>query len=257
MSNTSTTTTGPGDGARAAEPTLKPSAKRAYTTASAGPTEGGHAVMLDRRPLSTPARAALVLPSAALAGALAEEWQAQGPRPAPATMPLTRLAFTAVDRVGPGRDQVEASLLSHVDGDQICYPAERPAALAAAQTAHWQPLRDWAMQALDAPLAVAGGVMPVAQPPAVGQAFGAALKRLDGWRLTAVQEVAGITGSLVLALALAHRHLDVAGVCAAAHLDERHQMADWGEDAEALDRLARAEADIAAAGRFLDLLEEP
>src|SRR5881392_2104003 len=147
--------------------------KRVYKQAAARAAEGGWGVALDGRPMRTPARHELVVPSAALAEAIAAEWDAQQDDIRPATMPLTRLAATAIDRTRAQRDLVIAETANYAGTDLVCYRAERPPELIARQQAEWQPLLDWAMQRYDASLAVTNGVLPQPQSPAALKAFAA------------------------------------------------------------------------------------
>ncbi|MFN6978514.1 MAG: ATP12 family protein, partial [Gemmobacter sp.] len=138
--------------------------RRFWSAAAAVPQAGGFAVCLDGRPVRTPARAALILPTAALAEAIAGEWDAQGPEVRPATMPLTRAANSAIDKVIPQRAAVADEVAGYGACDLICYRAEAPAALAARQASAWDPLVEFARETFGAPLNVTCGVMPAAQP---------------------------------------------------------------------------------------------
>lgn len=239
---------------RPAPPASTRNARRFYDAVSAAPADGGgYAVLLDGRPVRRPAGSPLVLPTMALAEAIAAEWATQGERLDPQTMPLTRLANTALDRVRPDRDALIAALLSHVDGDLLCYRAEWPAELVARQGAAWQPLLDWAEAALSARLTVTAGLMPQRQSAEVTDALRTALDTLDDWSLTAAQCAAGACGSLVLALALVHGRLDGETCHALASLDETWQMEQWGEDEEALQARQVAHRDILAAERLARL----
>lgn len=227
--------------------------RRVYKTAEYGSVAGGFAVLLDGKPLRTPAGAALLLPTAALAEAVAAEWRAQGEHVRPHTMPLTRLASTAIDRVGPLRAAVIEALLAFAETDALCYQAEAPADLAARQQAAWQPLRAWAEARWGVRLAVTCGVLPVAQDPDALARLRGAVEACDDLRLTALQAASAAAGSLIVALALIEGRLDAAAAFAVAHLEELHQVALWGEDAEAAARRDAVAADIAAAARFAAL----
>lgn len=229
--------------------------RRIYKSAGiAAADEDGVAVLLDGKPLRTPAKVPLSVPTRALAEAIAAEWDRQGDHVEPATMPLMQLASTAVDRVGPLRAAVIDELMNYAATDLLCYRAEEPDELVARQNAAWQPLLDWAMVRLDAPLAVASGVMPVAQPPTALAALRRAVEAYDCWRLTALQMAAAATGSVVLALALLERRLDADQAFAVSQLDELYQAELWGEDWEAAERRDRLRADVAAAAAFAALV---
>lgn len=229
--------------------------KRVYKSVATRAVDTGWGVALDGRPLRTPARRELTVPSAALAAAIAAEWEAQDPEIRPETMPLTRLAATAIDRTAAERDKIVAEIASYAGTDLVCYRAEHPPALAARQAAVWQPLIDWAAGRYDAGLAVTAGILPMPQSPASLKAYAGAVAALDDFRLTAVQAATGACGSLVIALALHERRLDAPAAFAASQLDETFQIEAWGEDAEATKRREGLAADIAATARFLALLD--
>jgi chaperone required for assembly of F1-ATPase len=229
--------------------------KRAYKQAAARAAEGGWGVALDGRPMRTPAKHELIVPSAALAEAIAAEWDAQQDEIRPATMPLTRLAATAIDRTRTQRELVVAEAANYAGTDLVCYRAEHPPALIARQHAEWQPLIDWAMQRYDAALAVTSGVVPQPQSPAALKAFAAAVAAQDDFRLTALHTMTTACGSLVIALAAMEGRIDAAEAFDASQLDETFQIEKWGEDAEAAARRKALAADIAAAARFIELLK--
>jgi chaperone required for assembly of F1-ATPase len=228
--------------------------RRVYKRVTSGPVEGGWSVALDGRTLRTPGKAAMVVPSAALAAAIAAEWEGQAGDVRPAQMPLFRLAATALDRTAAFRDRVVTEIGNYAGTDLVCYRAEEPPTLAARQQAVWQPLIDWATQRYDAALHVTSGVVPTRQSAAALKAFAAAVAALDDFRLTALHALTGACGSVVIALALLEGRLDADEAFVASQLDETFQIEAWGEDAEAAQRRRTLAADIAAAARFLDLL---
>lgn len=231
--------------------------KRVYKNVTAGMVEGGWGVALDGKPLRTPGRDRLALPSAALAEAIASEWAAQPDDIRPATMPLFRLAATAIDRTAPQRDLVAAETAAYAGTDLLCYRADHPPALMARQHAIWQPLLDWARQRYDAALSVTTGIIATGQSDAALKAFAAVVAAQDDFRLTALYVLTASCGSLVVALALAEGRIDAAAAFAAAQLDETFQIEAWGEDFEAEARRRALAADIAAAARFIALLAGP
>ncbi len=228
--------------------------KRVYKTAASLQVEDGFGVLLDKKRLLTPAKLPLVVPSRALAEAIAEEWQAQGPELRPHTMPLMRLASTAIDLVANRRQEVVAEIAAYSETDLLCYRADGPPELVARQHAVWQKLLDWAALRYDAPLAVTTGIVPVAQKPATLHALAVAVAACDPIRLTALHAVTTASGSLIIGLALLEGELDADAAFAAAQLDETFQIERWGEDYEAADRRAALKADVATAARFLLLL---
>lgn len=229
--------------------------KRVYKEVTTVPAAGGWGIALDGRPMRTPGKNPLVVPSAPLAGAIAAEWDAQLDDIRPAAMPLTRLAATAIDRTASLRDKVIEEVANYAGTDLVCYHAEHPPALAARQQAAWQPLIDWATARYDAALAVTSGVIPTRQSPAALKAFAAAVAAQDDFRLTALHALTGACGSLVIALAVVEARLDADEAFAASQLDETFQIEAWGEDDEAVVRRRALAADIGAASRFLELLK--
>ena len=228
--------------------------KRFYKDASAKSVEGGFGVALDTRTLRTPAKLPLVLPRLALAEAIAAEWRNQVDEVRPHTMPLMRLASTAIDLVAKRHADVVAEIANFAETDLVCYRADHPPELAARQRAIWQPLVDWATLRYDAPLAVTAGIIPVAQKRATVHALTAAVAAYEPMALTALHAATTASGSLVIALALMEGRLDAEAAFAASQLDESFQIEQWGEDHEAAGRRAALKADIAAAARFIALL---
>lgn len=229
-------------------------ARRFWTSADVEPAEGGWQVVLDGRPVRTPGKRPLILPTRALARAIADEWDAQADAIDPGAMPLTRAANSAVEKVAPQFDAVADMLAEYGGTDLICYRAERPAALAARQAEAWDPLVLWAHQALDAPLRVTRGVMPVAQDPVALARLRARLGQLSPWELTALHDLVTLPGSLVLGLAVLSGRLDADTAHAAARIDEEYQAQEWGRDDEAeAAAAARLEA-LRVAARLLSLL---
>lgn len=215
----------------------------------------GCLVVLDGRPVRTPLRALLCLPSAPLAEAVAAEWRAQETVIRPFTMPLTQLASTALDRM-TARAAVEDALLRFAATDLLCYRADHPQELAERQAALWQPILDWLVFRFDAPLAVTTGITAIPQPPASLRALRRAVEETDAFTLAAVQSVAAACGSLVLALALAEGRLSADEAFAAAQVEETFQVEHWGVDEEALCRREQLLADVRAAAAFLSLARQ-
>ena len=172
--------------------------KRFYTDV----TIADGAILLDGRPVRTPARAPLRLPTAALAEAIADEWRAQVDSIDPRAMPLTGLANAAIDRVAPDPDAFAVPLASYAEADLLCYRAEGPAPLVAAQEAAWNPLLDWARARYDIAFAVTAGIVHVAQPAETVARLAEALRARSPYGLAAMQPIVTIGGSLVAALAL-------------------------------------------------------
>lgn len=230
--------------------------RRFYRQAEATKGEGGFVVRLDGHPLKTPEGAVLRLGSASLAAAIAEEWASQNEALDPATMPITQLANTVIDRIAAARAAVVEAVAGYGASDLLCYRAEGPADLVARQEAEWQPLLEWAAQRYGAQLAVATGVIHVPQADEALACLRKAVATLDDWELAAAASIVGAVGSAVLTLALVSGHLDAAAVCAHALLDEDWQCDKWGADVETLRRRQAILGEIAAAERFLVLARD-
>ena len=228
--------------------------KRFWDSAHVVPDEAGHGVHLDARPVRTPGRAPLVLPTRALAEAVAAEWQAQEGEVAPLSMPLTRAANAAIDRVIPERAAVAALVAGYGESDLICYRAPAPDGLVRRQEQGWDPLLDWAARTLGARLIPTEGVMFVAQPEEALTRLTAAVEAHGAWELTALHDLVTLSGSLVIGLAISHGALAEEEGWRLSRLDEAWNIEQWGEDAEAAALAARRRAEFAEAMRLLSLL---
>jgi chaperone required for assembly of F1-ATPase len=214
-------------------------------------------VLLDDRTVKTPKKSSLMLPTHPLAEAIAAEWAGQGERVDPASMPLTRLANTAIDGVAGREADVRSDILKYAGSDLLCYRAEAPAALMERQAAAWDPVLDWVETVLGARFILAKGVMPVTQPSEALTAVAANLEGLDAFRLASLHVMTTLMGSAVLALAHARGRLTAAEAWKAAHVDENWQIEQWGEDAEAAARRRRHWEELRAASRLLQLMNGP
>ncbi|MGX7707122.1 ATP12 family chaperone protein [Methylobacterium sp. Gmos1] len=243
------------DPVRAARQSAKPALpKRFYTEAGVAEAEDGYRLVLDGRPAHTPARRRLAVPQAALAAALAEEWGAQEEFIDPARMPLTRLVNSALDGVAERRDAVIDDLSAYAGTDLIVYRAGDPARLVAAQAAAWDPVLDWARQALGARFILSEGVMHVTQPAESVAALRCAIEAVETpTALAGLHSLTTLTGSLLIALAVLHGRLTPQEGWSAAHVDETFQAEVWGRDAEAEERLAKRRAEFEAAARVAAL----
>lgn len=237
------------------EPLRAPLPRRFYASAAVAPSGDGYAVRLDGRPVRTPKKHLLALPTAPLAEAIAAEWNAQGERVDPDTMPLTKLANTALDGVVPHRAAVAADIVAYAGSDLLCYRAAAPEPLARRQRAAWDPVLAWTEAELGARFALGEGVMPVAQTAAALARIAAALDRFGPLQLAALHVMTTLTGSALLALAHALGRLTVEQAWAAAHVDEDWQVSQWGEDAEAAARRQHRLAEMRAASTFLRLAD--
>jgi len=228
-------------------------AKRFWDEARPAAAVDGFEVRLDGRPVRTPAKVRLCLPTAPLAEAVAAEWAAQGEAIDPAAMPLTRMANTAIDRVAGACTETAEMIAAYGESDLICYRAEGPDALVARQAHAWDPLVRWARDSLAAPLAVGTGVMFIPQDAASLAALSARVHRLDHWELAAFHDLVALPGSLVIGLAALDPGWDRADLWARSRVDETWQAEQWGEDAEAAAAANRQRQAFLDAARFLDL----
>ena len=229
-------------------------AKRFYREAGFSQTADAYRLTLDGRPANTPARNPLAAPTRALAERLAAEWAAQGAFIDPAAMPVTRLINTAIDGVAPRREAVAEDLWAYAGTDLVAYRAGSPDRLVAAQAAAWDPVVDWAREALGVRLILSEGVMHVDQPDASVSALKQAVSAIENpFRLAALHTLTTLTGSLLIALAVLRGRLTADEAWDAAHVDETYQAAVWGADAEAEARLTARKVEFEAAAEVAAL----
>lgn len=225
-------------------------AKRFWKQAQVVETEGGYSVELDGRPIKTPAKKPLRVPTLALAGAIAKEWDAQVDKIDPATMPVTRTANSALDKVAHQFTEVADMLAAFGDSDLLCYRATHPEELVARQSELWDPLLDWAADALDARLRPVSGIM---HQPQDGDALARLTKQvhaLSDFELAGFHDLVAISGSLVLALAVTSERLSVNEAWELSRLDESWQEEQWGVDEEASELAEKKRIDIVNAAWF-------
>lgn len=228
--------------------------KRFWKTVSVGEGEGGWTVLLDGRPPKTPAGAPLTLPTGAAARLVAGEWEAQGEHLLPATMPATRLASTAIDRIGQAREAVADEIAAYAGSDAICYFAEAPATLVEMQARGWEPWREWAADVLGVRLDPAQGVIHHAQDPAAIARVRELALALDDFALAGLGMAVPLFGSAVLGLALQRGELTGEGAFDLSRLDEHFQESQWGVDAEAAERTAARRAEAVLLERWFKAL---
>jgi chaperone required for assembly of F1-ATPase len=220
--------------------------KRVWKAATAAPFEGGFTVLLDGRPVRTPAKSALTMPTMEMAQAVALEWDAQEDLVDPRTMPVTRGANAAIDKVRTQRAEVIALLAEYGDSDLLCYRAAGPEALIARQAESWDPMLDWAAQTLGARLFVGEGVMHIPQTAAALSILEAEVAAFDDFALAAAHDLISLSGSLVLALAVTKQAMTADAAWQLSRVDEHWQIEQWGADEEA------AEAEQIKRTAFLD-----
>ena len=236
---------------------MRPLPKRFYKVAGFEPVPGKPSwrIVLDGRPVKTPGKYALELPTAALADAIAQEWQAQGELIDPAHMRMTTLAFTAIDGVCGKEAAVAAEIVSYAGTDLVCYRATGPDRLVAQQAAAWDPVLAWAKKDLGAQFVATAGLVHATQSATALDRVAAATKPCGPFELAALSVMTSLTGSALLALAVHRGHMTADAAWTAAHVDEDWQIAQWGQDDEASIRRATRGRDLAAAARMLACLK--
>jgi chaperone required for assembly of F1-ATPase len=232
-----------------------PLPKRFYADVSVGDApSGGYQILLDGRPVRTPRKLPLNVPTRKLADAIAEEWAAQTERIDPSKMPLSKLAITAIDGVSGTMPEVAADIVRYAGSDLLCYRAEAPIALAEMQAIAWDPVLRWIEAETGERFLLAEGVMPVTQNRFALDRVGDLVGPYDAMQLAALHVMTTLTGSAFLALAVAKGRLSAEEAWLAAHVDEDWQIERWGIDVEAADRRTRRHTEMLAASRFLQLL---
>ena len=215
--------------------------------------EGGFGVFLDDRPVMTPGKRVLAVPTAALGEAIRAEWAAQEETVDPMSMPLARFANTALDIVGEKRDAAVAEIASYGETDLVCYRVDRPGELRRMQEAIWDPLVDWIAEAYGARLKVTTGLIPAPQPPEAVETLRAEVDAFDDFVLAAFQRATGALGSVVLALAMTAGRMGAGEAWAASTIDETYQADRWGQDREAEEAREALRRELLAADRFIRL----
>ena len=230
--------------------------KRFWKEALVVPQGGGWSVQLDSRPLRTPARDTLAVPTRALADAIAAEWAAAAEDFDPREMPLTGLANGAVDRISPDPAAFAAGLAKYAEGDLLCYRAEGPTPLVSREQERWDPLLAWARRRYDVDFRITEGIVHVPQPQATVDGLGHAIHALDPFRLAGLSPLVTIGGSLVTALAVFEKAIGVDEAWAALNIDEQWQLEKWGSEAEAEKALENRRRDFLVGARFLELVDD-
>jgi chaperone required for assembly of F1-ATPase len=229
--------------------------KRFWKSAEAIGKQGGWAVELDGRPVRTPARELLIVPTQPLAEAIAAEWNGVGEKIDPRAMPLTGLANAAIDRIGPDKQAFASGLAKYAEADLACYRAEGPRGLIEWQARHWDELLSWGRRRFDVDFRTTSGLLHVDQPPATVERLVHAVRALDAYRLAALSPLVTIGGSLLAALGVLEDAFTPEQAWEAVSVDDRWQLEQWGSDAEAETALANRERDFLAAAQFLKLLD--
>lgn len=207
--------------------------KRFWSDTSVQAEDGGFAIKLDGRGVKTPAKRSLVVPSEAMAQKIAAEWEAQVDEVRPETMPWTRSANAAIDKVADQRAEVEAHLADYAGSDLLCYRADGPEGLIARQRTSWDPLLDWLADRYDVRLLTTTGVMPVEQSKDAIERLARTMAPMSDMQLTGFYDLVTLSGSFTLALACAQALQTPPKLWAASRLDEEWQIEQWGADEEA------------------------
>ncbi|NUQ18179.1 MAG: ATPase [Sphingomonas sp.] len=229
--------------------------KRFWKEVTVEAEEGGWTVKLDGKPLRTPARAALVVPTQTLAKAIADEWRTVEGDVDPRAMPLTGLANAAIDRVAPERRAFAGGLARYAEADLACYRSDWPPELVSRQAAKWDELLAWARRRYDVDFSTTSGILHVPQPQATIERLDHAVAALDPFRLAGLSPLVTIGGSLIAGLAVLEKAMTPEAAWEAVSLDEHWQLEQWGADAEAEKALENRRRDFMSAARFLDLLD--
>jgi len=214
----------------------------------------GWAIRLDERAIRTPARSPLVVPSEALAAAIAEEWRSVEGEIDPRAMPLTGLANAAIDRIAPDREAFASGLAKYGEADLACYRSEWPPELVSRQEASWDELLAWGRRRYDVDFSTTTGLLHVPQAQATIDRLGQAVAELDAFQLAGLSPLVSNGGSLIAALAILEKAMSVEAAWDAVSIDERWQLEQWGGDSEAERALKNRRADFFSAARFLELL---
>lgn len=228
--------------------------RRFWKEVSAEQSAWGFGIRLDGRPLKTPMRNELLLPTTALSEAVIAEWRKVGEQIDPAAMPMTGFANAAIDHVAPDRAQFAAQIAAYAESDTFCYRADEGDALAAKQAEVWDPWLDWARGRYDVSFTLVEGVMHVAQPDATLDKLRAAVAARGTFELAAMAKLAHLSGSLVVVLALVEQAGGATALWTACCLDELWQEELWGADHWAEKNRADREAEFMSAARFLELV---
>jgi len=229
--------------------------KRFWKEVEVTRAEEGWTVSLDARPVRTPARAPLTVPTHALANAIADEWRSVGEAIDPRALPLTGLANAAIDRVAPEQTAFAQELAAYAEADLACYRAEGPSGLVKRQEEEWDALLAWARRRFDVDFVTTSGLMHVKQPTETVRQLGHRLGMLKPFQLAGLSPLITIGGSLVAALAVLEKAITPEQAWDAVSIDERWQLEQWGSDADAEAALETRRRDFLAAARFLELLE--
>ena len=229
--------------------------KRFWKEVSVEGGEGAWTIRLDERLVRTPARAALAVPTKALADAIADEWRTVGEDIDPRAMPLTGLANAAIDRVAQERHAFAGGLARYAEADLACYRSDWPPELVSRQAESWDSLLAWARRRYDIDFGTTSGLLHVPQPQATIEQLAQAVASLDAFHLAGLSPLTTIGGSLIAGLAVLEKAMTAEQAWQAVSVDERWQLEQWGSDSEAEEALDNKRRDFMSAAKFLELLD--
>jgi chaperone required for assembly of F1-ATPase len=229
--------------------------KRFWKDAEVEREADGWTVKLDGRPVRTPARALLSLPTEVLAGAISEEWRSVESDIDPRSMPLTGLANAAIDRIAPERQTFASGLAKYAEADLACYRSEWPPELVDRQAESWDGLLAWGRRRYDVDFSTTSGLLHVPQPQPTIDRLSQEIAELDAFHLAGVSPLVTTGGSLLAALAVLEKASTPEEAWDAVSIDDRWQLEQWGADAEAKQALEGRRRDFLAGARFLELLD--
>ena len=228
--------------------------KRFYKNVTVKTSESGYQICLDDRPVRSPAKAVVMVPSQALAEAVQAEWQAVGDEIQPEDMPLYSMAVTITDRVTPQRQELADELAGYIHDDVLRYRSVDDLDLASRQTKMWDPWLNWAEQECGLRLSTTAGLMPVFAEATTEHIVRNRLQPLADAQFGCLYRVATLSGSVVLGMAFQGRQLGAHDVFETAFLDELYQNSLWGTDEEAADRQVAIRSELKNVERFMDML---
>jgi len=227
--------------------------KRFWSTATIEQADQGYAILLDGRSVKTPAKSPLIVPTEKMARAIAAEWDAQTEEVQPHTMPITRSANSAIDKVRVQFDEVTDLILAYGETDLLYYRADAPAELVERQNQQWDPIVDWAKSRFGVTPVIGQGVMFVAQEPDILAKFDPVVKNMSAFQIAALHDLVGMTGSLILGLAVFEGFVSAETAWNLSRLDEIWQIEQWGQDDEAEEVAGQKHASMLNADTFLQL----
>lgn len=230
-------------------------AKRFWKDTSLAEAEGGWQVLLDARPVRTPLKSAMVLPTREMADVVAAEWHAQEGVIDPLSMPVTRSANAAIDKVTVQHSEVAAMLAAYAETDLLCHRAEAPKELADQQNKGWNPVLDWAAETYSAPLAVVSGILPADHPDESLAIYARVVAGYRPFSLTALHDLVTLSGSLVLGLSVANGQIEPDTAWRLSRIDEDWQVSQWGEDEDAAEAAEIKRRAFLHAATFLGLAQ--